>query len=75
VGLVRAVRASPVGRLGWPGGARCPSGVDVSARQLANDRRLQDEVGLRFPLVRVGRDGDYLPSPDVHVVAVAGDLG
>ena len=32
-------------------GAR-PLGVDVSARQLATARRLQDEFGLHFPLVR-----------------------
>jgi SAM-dependent methyltransferase len=32
-------------------GAR-PVGVDVSARQLAVARRLQDEFGLRFPLIQ-----------------------
>ena len=32
-------------------GAR-PVGVDVSARQLATARRLQDEFGLHFPLIQ-----------------------
>ena len=32
-------------------GAR-PVGVDVSARQLGTARRMQDEFGLRFPLIQ-----------------------
>ena len=39
-------------------GAR-PVGVDVSARQLATARRLQDELGLRFPLVQA--DAERVP--------------
>jgi ubiquinone/menaquinone biosynthesis C-methylase UbiE len=40
------------------GGAR-PVGVDVSARQLATARRLQEEFGLRFPLVQA--DAERVP--------------
>jgi SAM-dependent methyltransferase len=42
-------------------GAR-PVGVDVSARQLAVARRMQDEIGPRFPLVQ--GDAERVPLAD-----------
>ena len=39
-------------------GAR-PVGVDVSARQLSTARRMQDEFGLRFPLIQA--DAERVP--------------
>jgi SAM-dependent methyltransferase len=53
-------------------GAR-PVGVDVSARQLATARRLQDEFGLRFPLVH--GDAEQVPLADACADLVINEYG
>lgn len=53
-------------------GAR-PVGVDVSARQLATARRLQDEFGLRFPLVH--GDAERVPLTDACADLVISEYG
>ena len=53
-------------------GAR-PVGVDVSARQLAVARRMQEEFGLRFPLVQ--GDAERVPLGDGCADLVISEYG
>ncbi|MDT3443563.1 class I SAM-dependent methyltransferase [Pseudofrankia sp. BMG5.37] len=53
-------------------GAR-PVGVDVSTRQLAVARRLQDDFGLRFPLVHA--DAERVPLTDACADLVINEYG
>ena len=53
-------------------GAR-PVGVDVSARQLAVARRMQDEIGPRFPLVQ--GDAERVPLADGSADLVINEYG
>jgi SAM-dependent methyltransferase len=53
-------------------GAR-PVGIDISARQLATARRLQDEFGLRFPLVH--GDAERMPLASACADLVISEYG
>ncbi|MCK9894948.1 class I SAM-dependent methyltransferase [Frankia sp. AgB32] len=53
-------------------GAR-PVGVDVSARQLAFARRMQEEFGVRFPLVH--GDAERVPLADACADLVINEFG
>jgi SAM-dependent methyltransferase len=53
-------------------GAR-PVGVDISGAQLATARRLQEEHGLRFPLVEVS--AERLPFPDASFDLAISEYG
>jgi SAM-dependent methyltransferase len=48
-------------------------GLDVSPRQLANARRLQEELGLEFPLVEAS--GEDVPLPDAAFDIVFSEYG
>jgi SAM-dependent methyltransferase len=50
-----------------------PIGLDNSAQQLATARRMQDEFGLRFPLVQA--DGEHIPFGNARFDLVISEYG
>ena len=60
-------------RRGWPRAGGHAVGLDNSAQQLATARRMQDELGLWFPLVQA--DGEHIPFADARFDLIISEYG